>query len=200
MTNALDSLYGKKTALSGNVGGQDRTQEVHTRRLFLELAVFPALGGRPDYDPCAATNPAHWFATHNVTLSSELQQLKDCLPHADEAQKKQINKILKAAYATPPDLRLDLGSAYANPPFKTLKPWMGWCQTRGLTNPTIGLWPVRIGNRWWIELCKGGEIVFLSARFGFEGYKSAHPEDCCLVAWNCTIPDLGALEVWRVKP
>jgi hypothetical protein len=198
--NALDSLYGKASALSGNVGGQDRKQEVHTRRSFLELAVFPALGGRPGYDPCAATDPQHWFAAHNVTLSSELQQLEACLPFADEAQKKQISKILKDAYATPPPERLDLGSAYANPPFKTLRPWMSWCQNRGREKATIGHWPVRIGNPWWIELCKGGEIVFLSARYGFEGYKAAHPEDCCLVAWGCTIPDLGSLEVWRVKP
>lgn len=197
--NALASLNGSSKALAGNVGKSDRPQEVHTGRWFLDLAVFPAFGGVVDYDPCAASNPAAWFATLNVTLPPAVQSLVDMLPTADDATAREIRKVLKAVYREPPQ-HLP-GRAYVNPPFSDLEPWMLWCAERGAAgNPTLGLWPVRPGNAWWIPACKGAEITFLSARFAFEGYKAAHPEDLVLVAWNCQVPNLGKWETGRWKP
>ena len=87
--NAVTSLYGgsvarkrkssgkldaESTALAGNVGGQARTQEVHTPRWLLDFVEL-AFGGPIALDPCAASDPEAWFASRNTTLPPATEPL-----------------------------------------------------------------------------------------------------------------------------
>jgi hypothetical protein len=199
VTNALQSLYGaadaaNARALAGNVGGQVRTQEVLTPGWILRAAAV-ALDGI-DYDPCASTDPANWFATTNVTLSPEGQAIEalyvDC---TTKAERRAVAKAVRPFYwMLPPHLS---GSSFVNPPFGTtfLDKWMKWCCTRAA--PTIGLWPVRTHRPWWIKYSAGAEIVLLRYDVKFRGHKCAFPAPLCLAAWHCQVPDLGAKETGR---
>lgn len=202
MNNAISSLYGAGNALAGNVGGQARRQEVHTPRWFLDEAVRPAVGGVIGLDPCAASDPSRWFAKDSITAPGIVHDLEALLLTLPKGSKdaQAVKRSLRAIYSTPPELPGETLSAFVNPPFAYLQPWIEWCRDaarRGVR--VVGLWPVRPGNAWWIPGCRaaGGEIVFLSARFAFEGFKAAHPEDMACVAWNCQVPDLGKWETGR---
>jgi hypothetical protein len=189
---ALASLYGAKAALSGNVGGLDRKQEVHTPDWFLD-AVREAFQGPIQYDPCAPSNPAHWFAERNVTLPPEAVELEACLPRADKAQKQAIRRILKPYYRNLPE-RLPWDT-FVNPPFAFLQDWMRWCQAPG--GPVIALWPVRVHRQWWPKLMAGSEMVALDARLIFKGHDQAVPFPMCAATWGVTLPPLGKRETWR---
>lgn len=201
MTHALQSLYGGKdaraTALSGNIGGQVREQEVLTPLDILQVAAT-AFGGQIDYDPCASTNSANWFATTNVTLLPQGQAIEalyaDC---KTKAERKAVAKAVKPFYwMLPPQ---GAGSAFVNPPYGTtfLDKWMKWCQTR--MYPTIGFWPVRTHRPWWIKYSAGAEVVLLRYDVKFRGHKCAFPAPLCLASWHCQIPDMGAKETGRWK-
>lgn len=197
-TTALQSLYGGKDsrALSGNVGGQVRKQEVHTPDDLLDV-VYRTFGGRPDYDPCAPSNPADWFAAHNVTLPPEALAIEALLDECTtKAEKAAVAKAVKPYYLNlPPSCQ---GNAFVNPPFSFLRPWMEWCKAR--TDPTLGLWPVRTSRPWWIKACRGAEVVFLWYNVRFKGHTQAFPAPLCFVAYGCEVPPLGKMECGRWKP
>lgn len=204
-TNALQSLYGgadaqralaSPTALSGNVGGQVRKQEVHTPDDLLDV-VYRTFGGAPDYDPCAASDPAAHFARYNAVLPSEALAIEALLPECKtKKEKAMVAKAVKPYYLRLPG-HLE-GNAFVNPPFQFLRPWMEWCHSRRA--PTLGLWPVRTSRPWWVRSCKGAEVVLLWYNVKFKGHKCAFPAALCLVAYGCTVPALGKMETGRWHP
>jgi hypothetical protein len=197
---ALQGLYGAKAAnlaLAGNVGGLDRVQEVHTPDWFLD-AVCEAFQGPIQYDPCAPSNPAHWFAERNVTLPPEAVELERCLPVANAEQKRAIRKILKPYYLSLPPCIPGLDT-YDNPPFAFLQTWMRWCQAQSQHARVIAMWPVRIHRQWWPELMAGSEMVALDARLAFKGHDQFVPFPMCAATWGVKLPPLGKRETWRFQ-
>jgi hypothetical protein len=191
VSDALASLYGKKSALTGNVGGQARVQEVHTPA-WIWQAVRDTFGGRIALDPCAASDPQHWQAEANITLPDNALAL---------------------------DWDVD-GGIYANPPFNQLGPtkgrpatekseakpfthcgWMAKFATEAEAGRQIvALVPFRPHRKFFLKACSGGEIVCLNYDVKFEGHKQAFPAPLCLISWNCRVVDLCSRENGRWRP
>jgi len=188
MTNALHALTGVKASrLSGMVGAQVRTQEVHTPREILDPARV-ALGGAIEYDPCAASDPAAWFGTMaNVTLPPEVVALERLLPDADKVAAAAIKRALSPFYNAPPAPCPELAT-FANPVFVALETWLAWCRRRG--GRTVLLCPARVQRDWFWEMVPGETIVFLGAWVKFVGHTSVNPEPLCLISWGCEIPPI----------
>lgn len=203
-TNALHSLYGGKqarNALSGNVGGQARKQEVWTPEWIL-AAARQAMGGI-QLDPCGATayesevrvgpkvNPitGGWFADITLVQPGACEGLQTS-PHGGTLVSLD-GKSQDWSQAK---------STFVNPEFADLEAWLthaSLCGQRG--GRTTFLSPVRTHRRWWLPTIRstGGEIVFLDYRVKFKGHESAFPAPLCLITWNCRLPDLGARETGR---
>lgn len=156
-----------KNALKSFYGSKDRQQEIHTPDWVIDV-VKETLGGAIDLDPCAASSLENWFATNNITLPD------DSL------------KIDWTQYGN---------SVYVNPPYKYLKKWLLKCSQTPMK--IVALVPVRVHRKWFNELTKDAEIVFLDGNFKFKGYKDTYPVPLCLVSWNCKIPSLGTRETNR---
>lgn len=169
--NALHSLYGgasARKALSGNVGGQEREQEVWTPDWIWDVA-RAALGGRIALDPCAASRPEGWRAAHNVTLPG--------------------NGLA---------ITWDPVGTYFNPPYADLEEWLAKAYLEGGRGAKIvGLFPCRPHRRWFLECLRGSTLVFLHYKVVFVGHKNAFPAPLVLAAWNCTTPPLGERETGR---
>jgi hypothetical protein len=201
---ALDSRYGKARALAGNVGVADREQEAWTPDWVLDAA-REALGGRIGLDPCgasawtlpeirdaagrvkrAAQDGGGWFA--DVTLA-----------RTDHAGVGPHGGLVIDCDALDTDWS-DAGTVFQNPPYDSLDVWLvKLVETAALGVPCVHLGPVRPKRVWWWPLVSTGEIVWLNYDVRFRGYKQAHPENLCLVSFNCTIPPLGKRENWRTK-
>jgi hypothetical protein len=199
--NALHSLYGGKDALAGNVGGQARDQEAWTPDDLL-AAVRTALGGKIVLDVCgasrwslpevrdkrgkvqrAAVPHGGWFADITIARDAETQ----VSPHG--------GLVLQAD-----GLDVDWAGrpGFDNPPYNDLRRWLTKAAETGKTGtPHVHLGPVRTQRKWWLPLARTGEIVFLNYNVKFKGWKCAVPFPVCLIAWNCTIPDLGSKETGR---
>lgn len=203
--NALHSLYGAKTALSGNVGGQERIQETWSPDWIVEAA-REALGGSIELDPCAASNPDGWFAEENWTLPPEARELEAILRNTkDEKLRKKTLKLLRPHWEGH-GLRRGWGmaptgyegSVYVNPPFGQLEIWMRQCLYEAQNGVKIVLLtPVRPHRPWWLPIVRTGKCVCLSYNVRFKGHTQAFPAPLALVSWNCTIPSLGARETGR---
>lgn len=205
---ALDGLYGKASALAGTVGGQDREQEAWSPLWAIEAA-RAALGGRIVLDPCGASawelpevqDPKRpgkvkraalvggWFA--DLTLTGPGGYTGPS-PHGGTCV---AISGLDGVWGAP---------TFFNPPYDALEAWLA-AATRAAENghPIVGLYPSRPRRAWWVEHSvgaarNGGSLVHLRYDVCFQGYKSAHPENMCLVSWNCRLPDLGGRETWRV--
>lgn len=171
--NALDSLYGKKSALAGNVGAPNREQEVLTPDWIVDAA-REALGGTIEFDPCASSDPLKWFAECNVTLPE--------------------NSL---------ELDWSGTAIYCNPPYAELQPWLEKCGAAARCKEparVVFLGPFRPHRSWFLPALRGSEIVFLHYAVKFQGHTSAFPAPLFLASWNCTIPDLGARETGRWRP
>jgi hypothetical protein len=197
--DALASLYGGKVArqrraLAGNIGGQERTQEVRTPPEILAAASEAMNGIR--HDPCAASDPAVWFAERNETLPPEAQTLVEQLAAAEsKSDKKRLKSLLKPYYLALPDSVED--GTFLNPPFDFLAPWMSLAAHEGLEGKRVVLLaPVRTHRRWFTRYAAGASGVWL-APLPFVGQKQAFPAPLCLLARNCVIPPLGRLETGR---
>jgi hypothetical protein len=187
-TNALDSFTGKKKALGGTVGKpqDERQQEVWTPPEIWAV-VLEALGGVVHLDPCASSRPEGWRAALNVTRPGVFDGLKQHGP---------LTGVSLDALA--PAVDWDADNLYMNPPFNDLRAWLTKAVATAATGrPAIALVPVRPRRVWWCNLTRTGERVYL-AGVKFVGFDQAHPENMCLVGWNCTIPPMGALENERI--
>jgi hypothetical protein len=195
--NAIHSLYGgavARRALAGNVGGQERVQEVLTPRVILD-AVREAFGGVISHDPCAASDRSQWFAERNETLPPEAQAMVEAMAGADKAERKRLKALLKPYYLALPDELED--RAFLNPAFDFLAPWMSLVAHEGLEGKrNILLAPVRTHRRWFTRYAAGASGVWL-APLPFVGQKQAFPAPLCLLARNRVIPPLGRLETGR---
>lgn len=190
--NALNSLYGGSVAIArrtasdalcGNVGKQDRAQEVLTPDWILEAA-SQALGGI-ELDPCASTNPDNWFAKFSITEPGKFEGVvaggAGCGVSADAKT-----------------IAWQAGRVFENPPFGDLQAWLGKaveCAAQG--SKVVHLGPVRPHRRWWRPLVKRGQVVYLNYDVKFRGHKQAFPAPLCLVSFNCVIPWLGERETGR---
>lgn len=206
MTNALHSLYGgaaARSALAGTVGGQAREQEAWTPDWVLD-AVRGAFGGRIGLDPCGASEwelppirkpdgkivreaiSGGWFADLTLRLGGEDKRG----PHG--------GLVLTVQDALKEDWTALGESIFQNPAYDALQPWLAKCVESAQGGaPVVHLGPVRPRRSWWWPLAATGEIVWLNYDVRFRGYKQAHPENLCLISWNCTIPNLGKRENWR---
>jgi hypothetical protein len=199
--NALHSLYGAKTALSGNVGGQERIQETWSPDWIVEAA-REALGGTITLDPCAASDPDGWFAEENWTLPPEARELEAVLRATKDKKLRSKTLKLLRPHWTGGGIARHWGalgcSAYVNPPFALLEEWMRKCQEqaeRGVA--VVLLTPVRPHREWWLPIVRTGRCVCLRYDVKFKGHTQAFPAPLALVSWNCTIPSLGARETGR---
>lgn len=194
--------------LAGNVGGQWRVQEVRTPRWIIDAA-SEAMGGTIGLDPCAASDPAVWFAERNMSLCEEALVLEDELESIRKrpetrARQKELTALLKPYYLGGA-LKVDWGDwrdgAYVNPPFGFLERWIPRCQSEAtkLFRRVVGLWPVRTHRPWWMRGHVGAEIVTLRYDVIFEGHEHAFPAPMCLTSWNCRIPPLGERETGRIR-
>jgi hypothetical protein len=204
--SVFQAHYGGKAAraLAGNVGALVRRQEILTPGSTL-CAAAEALGGAIVLDPCASSDPAAWFATHNVTLPPEAVALDEALAAADAAGDKAEVKRLKKA-VQPYYLAGALAEswdglpAFVNPPFAFLEEWLA--KVASETGPVVLLGPARVRRSWWWEhgpnhpRCTSA--VFLT-KVRFCGYKQDFTEPCALLGYGCTIPLLGAQEAKRLK-
>jgi len=171
-STALKSLYGRKAALAGNVGGQKREQEVLTPDWILEAA-RAAFNSPIDLDPCASSNPACWFANNNITLPA------DSIP-------------IDWTFAN---------NVYVNPPFNDLNRWLNKAaSTAWHKTPIVVLFPFRPHRQWLWPALKNAHVVFLNYNVVFKGHKHAFPAPLTLASYNCELPDLGRRETHRIHP
>jgi hypothetical protein len=185
-------------ALAGNVGGQARNQEVLTPRWILE-AVRESFGGAIEYDPCASTDFANWFALDNDTLPVAARQLERRMAESEPAEAARLKKLIKPYYQALPKLdRAKGGDTFVNPPFGHLDIWMRWCFER--RSRVIGLWPVRPHRPWWVKHSRLAEVVMLRYDVVFVGHTQAFPAPLCLATYGCILPSLGARETGRWRP
>jgi hypothetical protein len=213
--NAIHSLYGggaARRALSGNVGGQSRVQEVLSPDFAVDAA-REALGGEIGVDPCASSNPANWFARNNFTLSEDALALEvalaalQALPKPERIVRKReirdLKRAVKAHYLSGAMVGswggYELG-AYLNPAYGYLKQWTARVQLEHRAfRRMVCLWPFRPHRVWWVRNHAGCELIALNYNVVFKGHKSAFPAPLCMVAFNCRIPNLGKRENWRVR-
>jgi hypothetical protein len=194
-------------ALASLRGHHLRVQEVHTPTWILDAA-SEALGGEIHIDPCAASEPEHWFASRvNLRLSDEALAIERRMFYAqlhnlDAAS--DLKAALKPHYLTTGGVVEPWGpvdwSAFGNVPFGFLEAWLARFQREGLAGrKCVGLWPMRTYRSWWCEAHAGADIVCLSYDVKFVGHTNTFPAPLCLAAWNCVIPDLGERETLRVR-
>jgi hypothetical protein len=196
-------------ALGGTVGGQAREQEAWSPVWVLDAA-REALGGRIVLDPCGASAwclpevckvdkqgrrqvarafvEGGWFA--DVTLTG-LGGYAGHSPHGGWC-------------AEADGLAVDwcqAGAVYVNPPYNVLGDWLAKILEAARAGcKVVALFPARPRRQWWCDAtlkCPQAQTVFLSYDVRFQGYAQAHPENMCLVGWNCRIPLLGTRETWR---
>lgn len=198
-SNAVHSLYGGKVArerkaLSGNVGGQARVQEVRTPEWVLD-AVRRAFGGQIAWDPCATSDPSHHFAEYNVTLPPHAQALvAELSACTDDDEKKRLTKALKPHYTKGVSELHDF--TFLNPPYGHLESWMRYAAS-GHSQRVVQLIPVRPHRTWWVKYAAGWHCVWL-APLAFVDQVQAFPAPLCLLSRNCVIPDLGKRETGRI--
>lgn len=207
VTNGMQALYGAKAALTGNVGAQDRAQEVLTPECLL-APVRMALGGLIYIDPCAAADETKQFAVVNMFLTEEAYALEAqlaALKGRDKATKKlraELNKQLKAVYLNGPGLRLSWDRpTFVNHPYKYTHEWMEklWKEVLKHKQPTVMLCPVRPWRKWWVEYARrADECVWLSP-VQFVGHKQPAPMPMCMLTYGCILPHLGKYETGRSK-
>jgi len=157
--NALHSLYGGKTALSGNIGGQKREQTVFTPEWFIDQ-ISLAAGSGPSLDPCTTSeNPVG----------------------ADLYYTEAVNGLL-LPWKTP-------RWVYWNPPYNRLEQWMLKAFAEAQNGvPSYGLIPLRPQRGWYARYARGAELVPL-APFPFQGHKSSFPAPLVLLAWHLPPPE-----------
>lgn len=205
--NAVHSLYGGAKArrrdageaLCGNVGGQPRVQETWSPEWIVEAAKR-GLGGSIELDPCAASDPDAWFGFENWTLPPEARELEAVLAATtDRKLRSKTLKLLRPHWHGGGLARdWDAVTAYVNPPFGLLQPWMEKCleqARRGVR--VVLLTPVRPHRPWWLPIVRTGRCVCLHYNVKFQGHAQAFPAALALVTWNCTLPSLGARETGR---
>jgi hypothetical protein len=171
--NALHSLYGgaqarEGSALAGNVGGQEREQEVCTPDWIVDV-VRRTFGGEIALDPCAPSKPENpLIAVGNYTEADNGL----LLPWRDRS--------------------------YFNPPYADLQAWLEKAAHEARHGfRIVGLFPHRPHRRWFHPPLRGAEVVSLNYNVKFRGHKNAFPAPLDLVGWNCSIPDLGERETDR---
>jgi hypothetical protein len=195
---ALASLYGGK-ALAGNVGGQEREQEVWTPDWIL-AAASASMGGI-QLDPCGASRfdsevvhvkkkgkvvpiTGGWFAdvtlvkpgTHEGLVQSPHGGTVVCLDGLaqDWSQARSV---------------------FVNPPYDALEVWLNKC--KGANTPVVALVPVRTHRPWFCAAARGALVVTLTYRVIFKGHLDAFPAPLALVCWNVDLVDLGERETGR---
>lgn len=206
-TNALQSLYGGKDAalarddtlaLAGNVGGQARKQETWTPAWII-MAAHAAMGGI-EYDPCAASDPAGWFAEHNDTLPAEAVDLeRRQLATKSKKERAFIARQLRPFYLGGSLLTPWRQRNFVNQPFKWLEHWLRKCAEEAKDGKRIvQIGPVRPHRSWWRPLVKTAvQVVYLRWDVVFQGHSQAFPAPLALCSWNCIVPYLGERETGR---
>lgn len=200
---ALDSLYGKASALSGNVGGQDREQEAWTPDWILRAAEA-SFGGPIQLDPCGASAyelPAHgkrgpitggWFA--DVTLVK---------PGTHEGLVKSPHGGTVVCLDGKAQDWRQARSVFVNWPYDDTIAWLGKCAREGEAGAKIiGLGPFRPHRKWFPGFVRGcTDVVSLNYRVMFQGHKDAFPAPLFLCSWNVGIVPLGDRETarWSVR-
>lgn len=206
-TNALQANYGAKAALTGNVGAQDRAQEVLTPDYLVEAARL-ALGGVIMLDPCATLNTAHHVAVCNwhlnetvYLLEAELKQLRGKDEHTKD-RRKELNKELKQRYLTGPGLTCNWLAAetFVNHPYKYSKEWMEKIvQEAQVGARVVNLCPVRPWRSWWVRCARMADECVWLAPVAFKGHKQPAPMPMCMLTYGCRLPNLGKMETGRSK-
>lgn len=190
----MGSLYGIE-------GGAVREQEVHTPDWILD-AVREAFGGRIWLDPCAPSDPAAWFAYHNVTIP--LAALRAAFPPSPgrpwTAPPPEVLSAWLAERGYPDGLAIpwDPAGTFWNPPYRDLGAWIA--HNGRQAGRRIYLGPFRPHRAWFLPGLSGSQVTFLDYNVRFKGHSSAAPFPLILAAWSCTIPPLGRKETgrWRV--
>jgi hypothetical protein len=182
------------TALTSLYSQIEREQEVSTPPWILDAA-SEAMGGIW-IDPCAHSDPARHFAKANFTLSAYGQELQRALRLLSGAEARVVQKELQGEYRKGSLLEdwADWSHVFINPIYSDLGIWMQKACTIG--GSAVQLIPVRPHRQWWPRNAKGWQCVYL-APLAFVGSTSSFPAPLCLLAKNCTIPDLGKRETYR---
>jgi hypothetical protein len=183
---ALTSLY--------SLTGPAREQEVSTPQWILDAAAEAM--GSIWIDPCAHSDLSRHFAQLNFMLSDYGQELQRALRVLQGDEAKAVQKELQGEYRKG-SLVLDWTAwdrVFINPIYSDLEVWMEKACTVG--GSCVQLIPVRPHRQWWPRCAKGWQCVYL-APFAFVGSKDSFPAPLCLLAKNCTIPDLGKRETYR---
>lgn len=213
-TNAIQSLYGAKQALTGNVGAQDRPQEILTPDYILEAAT-KALGGYIGLDPCATADPSKWFAEENWCLGPEVYAIEAqirALTGKDKETKKAraaLKKQRKKLYLAGPGLtRPWYAPAFVNFPYEFCEAWLRACAVSAFGEPTVCgserpprvvLAPVRPWRKWWVQYARMADQCVWLSPVTFVGQKQPLPMPMCLLAFGCEIPQIGKYETGRSK-
>lgn len=185
-------------ALAGNVGGNEGEQEVHTPDVILDAA-RESLGGDIMFDPCAASTPADWFATHNLTVDPRVKDLEAQLrAKPDDKVRVQLKRARRALYLSGPTFteKWNVGPTFVNMPFEFLKDWLVLLARNAVHCPIVALMPVRTQRTWWMDHMAGRRVVMLKP-FPFKGQVQAFPAPLCLVGYGCEIRSVGKLVTGR---
>lgn len=205
--SALDTLYGRR-ALAGNVGGLEREQETWTAD-WTTAAVREAFGGSIHLDPCGASSYDSEVILRETKNRPEIRNPTTGGWYADVTLVKPgtheglVQSPHGGTVVCLDGLAQDWTAArsvFLNPEFNNLRPWLEKAAATGDAGvPTILLGPVRPHRSWWPALAFSGTVIYLNYNYKFKGHKDACPFPLCLIAWNCTVPDLGSRETWRSK-
>ena len=190
---------GTQHSLFGTAGAEGNEQEVHTPDLILD-PVREALGGTIAFDPCAASTPADWFATHNLTVDPQVKALEAALrAKPDDKTRVALKRQRKALYLSGPTFteEWNVGPTFVNMPFEFLKDWLKLFERNERHCPIVALMPVRTQRTWWMAHMVGRVGVMLKP-FPFKGQVQAFPAPLCLVGYGV---DLGrvVVETGRVR-
>lgn len=215
--NALDSLSGAASALSGNVGGQEREQEAWTPDWILRAAEA-SFGGPIQLDPCGATAwelPEAWTVDRNgrrrlaraAISGGWFADLTLVKPGTHEGLKRSPHGGTVVCLDGKAQDWRQARSVFVNWPYDDTEAWLGKCAREGAAGARIiGLGPFRPHRRWFPELAKtcaatGGDLVSLWYSVRFKGHKDAFPAPLALFSWNVPIIPLGEKETarWAVK-
>lgn len=178
--NAQSSLYAAPAAGT-------RRQEVLTPE-ELVAAARAALGGTIELDPCASSDPAEWFATHNLTVDPRVHAIEAAIQAMEPGKARtQLGRARKALYLSGLSLSEDWDgmATYVNPPFEFLDVWLEKIVEQAACGAhVVALFPARSRRLWWCEAVARAVECYALGAVTFKGEPSGAPFDLVAAAWG----------------